>query len=199
MKVLSWRSFFVCTYASAVFTWGDASGGRCGHGGSATMNQYYEVAIPAPKELKCLTGQGIDFIGKTAEMGSIALAFGGRKVFVWGTYARSQKPLLFPSHLLCGNETDRAIDASCHHDSGFIIVFESGLTLVGNRRFGKRGVFLFPCFLGFLATHVKAERIKHMECLRRISSTFLEMCLLMSCMLARKLFALWARSRDMRQ
>jgi hypothetical protein len=76
-KVLSWREFFISTYASSVFTWGDGSRGRCGH-----PLEYYSEMFKKPKELVSLTGQGIDFVGKTAEMGSVALAFGGTKAFV---------------------------------------------------------------------------------------------------------------------
>lgn len=110
-KVLSWKEFFISTYASSVFAWGDGSGGRLGFAPNNAAvvetpvnleEDYYGYAgdegfVSKPTELRSLTGQGflsfgvcspfskifflgIDFIGKTAEMGSIALAFGGRKV-----------------------------------------------------------------------------------------------------------------------
>lgn len=74
--------------------------------------------VEEPSEIVSLTGRGVDFVGKTAEMGSIALAFGGKSVYVWGNYARSANVVSLPAHLLCGNRTDHVVDASCHHDSG---------------------------------------------------------------------------------
>ncbi len=137
--VLSWRDLFRRTWGSAVLTWGDASRGRTGHAQvDSTLDGDDETAsdgfIRLPKVLRSLSGKGIDFIGKTAEMGSVAIAFGGRQVYVWGTFANSMEPLMLTSHELCGNDSDRIVDASCHHDSGFMLVFASGLTLVGKER-----------------------------------------------------------------
>jgi hypothetical protein len=55
-------------------------------------------------------------------------------VYFWGAHARSNVPVMLTSEMLCGNEIDRVVDASCHHDSSFMLVFASGLTLVASRR-----------------------------------------------------------------
>jgi hypothetical protein len=141
---LSWKSFFTRTWGSTVLTWGDASGGRTGHmsaeDGEEGAGEFYEaIHIRVPTILASLSGKGIDFVGKTAEVGSVAIAFGGQRVYFWGEHARSRVPVMIPAELLCGNAADRVVDASCHHDSGFMLVFASGLTLVA-KRFLRRSI-----------------------------------------------------------
>ena len=67
--VLSWREFFISTYSSCVLTWGE-SGGRTGHANRKPLS--------FPKVLPSLSGKGVSFIGKTAEVGSICISFGGQ-------------------------------------------------------------------------------------------------------------------------
>lgn len=129
--VLTWREFFQRTHGSSVLTWG-TGGGRTGHG-----TQGY---VSKPKVLSALSGKAVDFVGKTAEVGSVALSYGGSRAFFWGSLARSLVPIEVPQVEISGDPHDRIVDASCGHDSGFELVFESGRMFLAVTRWDHHSV-----------------------------------------------------------
>ena len=94
--------------------------------------------VAEPLVLSSLTRQAIHFVGKTAEVGSIAVSMGGSRIFVWGDYAKSVTPIMLLARHISPVPNDRVIEASCGHDSAFILVFKSGLVFVGRFRESDR-------------------------------------------------------------
>lgn len=62
----------------------------------------------------------------------LQILFKLQKIHVWGTKANSNSPLALSAEKMCGNSWDRVVEASCGHDSGFLVVFASGMVLGGN-------------------------------------------------------------------
>jgi len=90
--------------------------------------------VPRPAYCTALSRRGVDFIGKTAEVGSVALARGGKALYLWGLTADSTIPLEMEAAAMSPIPGDVVIDASCHHNPGCMLVFASGLVLLKNRR-----------------------------------------------------------------
>lgn len=124
--VMTWREFFTLTYGSEVLTWG-SGGGRTGHGGESWVGE--------PTVLQTLSKKAVDFVGKTAEVGSIVIGGGGSQIWVWGSYAGSTTPVCIEAKDLCNNSNDKVIEASCGHDTGFVLVFRSGRVMIGEHRY----------------------------------------------------------------
>ena len=122
---LSWSSFFRVSWLSQVFTWG-SGGGRMGHESS--------LRVEHPKACKGLAQQAITFVGKTAEVGSIAISLGGSRVYLWGRHALSQTPIMLEASAISDVPGDTFLEGSCGHDSGYIIVMRSGKVYINDSR-----------------------------------------------------------------
>lgn len=103
----------------------------------ASWNAVFDNAdnfVEEPTVLETLSRQAIYFVGKTAEVGSIAVSMGGARIFVWGDYAKSVTPVMLLASSISPIPNDRVVEASCGHDSAFILIFNSGLVFAGRFR-----------------------------------------------------------------
>jgi len=117
---VSWKEFFISMWCSEIFVWGTGSKGRLG-----IENMDGMVTNPTP--VPHLKSKGIHFLGKTAEIGSIAISKSGNQVYIWGQYAHTDIPVCINTEDLSPIPNDRAIHVSCGHDSCFLIIMTSGL------------------------------------------------------------------------
>eukprot|EP01126_Amoeba_proteus_P029361 TRINITY_DN2896_c0_g2_i14.p1 TRINITY_DN2896_c0_g2~~TRINITY_DN2896_c0_g2_i14.p1 ORF type:complete len:409 (+),score=75.48 TRINITY_DN2896_c0_g2_i14:251-1477(+) len=118
----TWRDFFLAIFSSDVFTWGK----------SATRTGHYnctEGEFETPKILNFFRRKCINFVGKTAEVGSIVKSHDGQKIYLWGYLARFLGTNMISTvnvKDLSSDPGDTVVDCSCGHDSGFIVVLKSG-------------------------------------------------------------------------
>jgi hypothetical protein len=119
-KSVTWRDFFISMWCSEVFVWGRGSMGRLGL-------DCDEQPVPTPTSVAALAHKGIHFLGKTAEVGSIAISKSGNEIYLWGQCAGSRLPLRIDTAELSPIPNDIAVHVSCGHDSLFLIVMRSGL------------------------------------------------------------------------
>eukprot|EP01123_Difflugia_compressa_P004084 TRINITY_DN15437_c0_g1_i1.p1 TRINITY_DN15437_c0_g1~~TRINITY_DN15437_c0_g1_i1.p1 ORF type:complete len:440 (-),score=76.20 TRINITY_DN15437_c0_g1_i1:23-1342(-) len=119
---LTWKDFYVLVTLSDVFTWGKGSG-RTGHLESITRS---------PKILDSLNRKGIQVLGKTAEIGSVALSRNGQTLYFWGSIALSQTPVCVPFSSFSKIPHDRVIHCSCGHDSKYLLTTEAGCVYLSN-------------------------------------------------------------------
>ena len=133
-KEIDWKQFLKLSLCSVVLTWGKGTNGRTGHSAASPAFDELTGDVPRPAYCTALSRRGVDFIGKTAEVGSVALARGGKAVYLWGLNADSTIPLEMEATAMSPISGDVVVDASCHHNPGCMLVFASGLVLLKNRR-----------------------------------------------------------------
>jgi len=127
-NTVSWQDFFVLMHCSDVLTWGTM--GRLGHSKEKIKQVKKETEdqslVSGPLVLDQLSHKGVKFLGKTAEVGSIAISRSGDSVYMWGSTARSDTPVQVFAADISRISGDRIVHCSCGHDSRFILVFSSG-------------------------------------------------------------------------
>merc|ERR1711966_192212 len=136
-KEVQWKEFLKVSSQSVVLTWGSGSRGRTGHRHPAATQVPISHSsvfdgngdVPTPSYCRDLSRLGVDFVGKTAEVGSVALARGGQFAYVWGSGVDSHVPLKMEASLMSPLPGDVIVDASFEHDSSCLFVFASGLVL----------------------------------------------------------------------
>jgi len=84
------------------------------------------VDVIEPRRVKALQGKSIKYLGKTAEVGSCAFSFSGKKFYLWGARAPHRKFTEVSVSQLSKAQNDHVVHISCGHDSGFLIVMASG-------------------------------------------------------------------------
>jgi hypothetical protein len=112
-------------WCSEIFVWGRSSRGRLG----LELNDETDVQLPT--SVPALSHKGIHYLGKTAEVGSIAISKSGNEIYLWGQCAGSKLPIRINTEDLSSVPRDRAIHVSCGHDSLYLIVMSSGLVFYG--------------------------------------------------------------------
>lgn len=133
--MLSWKDFFVAIYSSDVFTWyvlwiydlislRGESPSRTGHFDCDSTESLQLPRLLDPLHQKC-----VNFIGKTAEVGSIAKSQNGETIYYWGRHSgRDSEDKINSINIseLSPIPGDIVVDCSCGHDSGFLVVTKSG-------------------------------------------------------------------------